>query len=153
MNSDDVAKKFFMATALNGFLAFIFTVPILDPSLCIATPPGLFGCKATMDINWPGTWVLVAWLVFVSVGVFGMLFWGTMYYFRGKLTGRTAVSRGLAWLHLLIFEIGVLGATGLMAAIGFVGGSALAQGYGAPIASEWIAENIIPPLHLIQHRY
>lgn len=140
-----MARKFLTLGIINAFLALVFTVPILDPSLCVATPPGLFGCKATMDINWPGTWVLVAWLVFVGAGVGGTLFWGVTYYLRGKLTGKTLVSKSLGWLHLGIYELGLLGATGMMAAIGFVGGSALAQGYGAPIAAQDIA-NIIPAL-------
>ncbi|HXW36774.1 MAG TPA: hypothetical protein VEJ36_02580 [Nitrososphaerales archaeon] len=146
MNSDEMAKKFFGLASINGILAVLFTVPILDPGLCIATPPGLFGCKSTMDVNWPGTWVLVAWIVFVLVGVAGMVFWGSMYYFRGKMTPLQNVNKAFGWLHLIFYEAGVIGATGLMAAIGYVGGSALAQGYGAPIAAEWIATKIIPPL-------
>jgi hypothetical protein len=146
LNSDDVAKKFFAIAMVNGFLELVFTVPILVPSLCIATPPGFFGCKATMDVNWPGTWVLVAWLVFAFAGVAGPLFWGSLYYFQSRLRGRNEANKTLSWLHLSIYEIGVLGATGMMAAIGYVGGSALAQGEGVAAASQVIAQNTIPPL-------
>ena len=135
-----------MLTMVNLLLAIIFTVPILIPSLCVATPPGLFGCKATMDINWPGTWVLIAWLVFGIAGVLGTAFWGGMYYFRAKVSGLTEANKTLSWLHLIVYEIGVLGATGMMAAIGYVGGAELAAGGGAAAASAAIADNIIPPL-------
>lgn len=145
MNSDDISRKFLNLGIINGFLALVFTIPILVPPLCIATPPGLFGCKATMDVNWPGTWVLVAWLVFLGAGVGGTLFFGATYYLRGKLSGKTAVNKTLGWLHLVIYELGLLGATGMMAVIGYVGGRALAQGFGAAIASQDIAD-IIPAL-------
>jgi hypothetical protein len=144
--AEAIASKFFALAMLNGFLALIFTIPILIPSLCIATPLGAFGCKSTIDINWPGTWVLVAWLVFAFAGVAGTLFWGCLYYFRGALAGKTLANKTLSWLHLILYEIGVFGATGMMAAIGFVGGSALAQGYSAAIAAQYIQDNIIPPL-------
>jgi hypothetical protein len=47
---------------------------------------------------------------------------------------------------LILFEIGVIGATAIMAAIGFVGGSQIAQGKSAIIAAEAIRTQIIPPL-------
>jgi hypothetical protein len=146
MNSSDVARKFLNLSILNGFLAIIFTIPILIPSLCIATPPGMFGCKATMDVNWPGTWVLIAWIVFGISGVLGTLFWSGSYYLRGQLSGKTSVNSRLSWLHVILYEVGVLGATGMMAAIGYVGGSVLAMGEGIAVASTAIAQNIIPPL-------
>lgn len=145
MDSETAAKRFFSLSLLNGFLAMVFTLPILVPTLCIATPPGFFGCKATMDINWPGTWVLISWLVFLGTGVAGALFWAVSYYFRGQLNGKTEASKTLVTLHMAIYEIGVFGASGVMAAIGYVGGSALAQGFGAAIAAQKIAD-LIPAL-------
>ena len=145
MDSEGAARRFVWFAAINGVLMIVFTIPILIPSLCIATPPGLFGCKATMDINWPGTWVLVAWLIFGITGVFGNIFWGGMYYFRGKFNGKTGVSKGLTWMHFALYQVGVYGATGMMAAIGYVGGAALARGEGVAVASTEIA-NMLPAL-------
>jgi len=51
-----------------------------------------------------------------------------------------------SWLHLILFEIGVLGATSLQAAIGLVGGNYVAHGGSAIIAAEVVRTNIIPPL-------
>lgn len=146
MRTEELASKFLKLSVINGVLAFLFTLPILDPALCIATPPGLFGCRATMDINWPGTWVLIAWITFILVGVLGTLFWGASYYFAAKVSNKTVANRTLGWLHIIIFEVGLLGATGLMAAIGYVGGSYLAQGGNSIVAAAVIAQNIIPPL-------
>jgi hypothetical protein len=134
-----------MVLILNGLLVIPFTAPILVPSLCIATPPGSFGCKGSMETSWPGTWLLVAFLVFVTVGIFGALGWSLVYSRKASL-GAAEGNSGLLWLHLILFEVGILGATGMMAAIGYVGGNVVATG-GSPIASaEAVRTMIIPPL-------
>ncbi len=134
-----------MLALLNGALIIPFTLPILAPSLCIATPPGLFGCKASMETSWPGTWLLIAFIVFGLVGILGAMAWSLVYSRRAS-SGATEGNKGLFWTHLVLFEVGVLGATAMMAAIGYVGGQVVATG-GSPIASATaIAQNIIPPL-------
>jgi len=140
MRTEDLAKLFVNLAFINGALAFVFTFPILFPSLCIATPPGAFGCKATMDVVWPGTWVLVAWLVFAIVGPLGSMYFGAMYYFADKLSNKASANKMLGWLHALVYEIGILGSTGMMAAIGFVGGTWVAQGGNAIVASQVIRD-------------
>ncbi len=91
-------------------------------------------------------WVLlVAFLVFVIVGIFGALAW-SLVYSRKASTGAPEGNSGLLWLHLILFEVGVLGATALMAAVGYVGGNIVATG-GSPIVSaEAIRTQIFPPL-------
>jgi hypothetical protein len=146
MRTEDLANEFLKLSVVNGFLAFVFTLPVLDPALCIATPPGLFGCISTMDINWPGSWVLIAWLIWILIGVLGTLFFGVTYYFAAKFWNKTRANNTLSLLHLVIFEVGLFGATGMMAAIGYVGGSYIAHGGNAIVSSAVIAQNIIPPL-------
>ncbi len=98
-----------------------------------------------METSWPGTWLLVAFLVFVIVGIFGALGW-SLVYLKKSSSGATEGNTGLLWLHLIFFEVGVLGATAMMAAIGFVGGNVVATG-GSPIVSaEAVRTQIIPPL-------
>ena len=52
----------------------------------------------------------------------------------------------MMWLQLFFFEVGVLGATTIMAAIGYVGGSFVAHGGNAIVSTEAIRTQIIPPL-------
>jgi hypothetical protein len=99
-----------------------------------------------MDITWPGTWVLVAWIVWVLVAVMGALFFGVTYYFMAKFWNKTRANGLLSALHLVIFEVGVFGACGMMAAIGYVGGSYIAHGGNVIVSSAVIAADIIPPL-------
>jgi hypothetical protein len=99
-----------------------------------------------METSWPGTWVFFAYLFFLTIGVFGTLAWGVVYYFGDRLFGKTQVNKATSWLHLILFEIGVLGATSLQAAIGLVGGNYVAHGGSNILAAEVVRENIIPPL-------
>jgi len=146
MRTEDLANEFLKLSVVNGFLGLVFTLPILAPMLCIATPPGLFGCLSTMDIQWPGTWVLIAWFVWMIVAVLGSLFFGTTYYFMAKWWNKTKANNMLSTLHLVLFEIGTFGSCALMAAIGYVGGSYLAHGGNSIVASAVIQQDIIPPL-------
>ena len=146
MQTLKLAKMFMSVGVINGALAFIFTLPILVPQLCIATPPGTFGCNLSMETSWPGTWVFFAYIFFILIGVMGVLGWGLVYYFRAQLSGKTEVKKMTSWLHLVLFEIGVLGATSLQAAIGLVGGNYVAHGGSNIIAAQVVATNIIPPL-------
>ena len=73
MRVDSIARKFMLLAVFNGLLLVPFTAPILVPTLCIATPPGSFGCQASIEIVWPGTWMLVGFFVFIIVGVLGAL--------------------------------------------------------------------------------
>ena len=98
-----------------------------------------------METSWPGTWLLIEFMVFVTVGILGALAWSLVYSKKASL-GATEGSTGILWLHLILFEVGILGATAIMAAIGYVGGNVVATG-GSPIVSaEAVRTNIIPPL-------
>jgi len=131
---------------LNGALVLFFSVPILVPTLCVATPPGQFGCRESMVTSWPGTWLFIAYFLFLIVGVMGALAWGLIYYYESTIVGKTEGIGLFNTLHPILFELGVLGTTGIMAAIGFVGGNWVAHGGGIAVAGEVIRTQIIPPL-------
>ncbi|TLX99872.1 MAG: hypothetical protein E6K90_05435 [Thaumarchaeota archaeon] len=146
MRVDSIARKFMLLAVFNGLLLIPFTAPILVPTLCIATPPGSFGCQASIEIVWPGTWMLVGFFVFIIVGVLGALAWSLVYYHQWTVLEKHEGRKTLLWLQLILFEVGVLGATSLMATIGFVGGHVLATGGGIAVSAEAIRTLIIPPL-------
>ncbi len=89
---------------------------------------------------------LIAWIVWIIVAVGGSMFFGVSYYFMAKFWNRVKANNLLSTLHLVLFEVGTFGACGLMAAIGYVGGSYLAHGGNAIVSSAIIQQNIIPPL-------
>ncbi|MDA4126030.1 MAG: hypothetical protein OK452_02350 [Thaumarchaeota archaeon] len=141
-----IARNFLYLGMANGILAFFFAIPVLLPQLCIATPPGIFGCLGSIGTEWPGTWMFVAFIIFVLVGVLGSIGFAATFFFGDQLTGKGEVNRMLSRLGLIFYEAGTLGATAMMAAIGYVGGNVVAHGGGQAVAAEAIVENIIPPL-------
>ncbi len=146
MKSLNLANRFLALAAFNVVLSVIFTAVVLDPFLCVSVSPGQFGCRDNMVTSWPGTWLFISYFTWLIVGVVGSLGWAGLYYLGDKLRGKTEVSTLFSRVHFFFFEVGVLGATATMAAIGYVGGGVVASGGGAAVAAQAIALNIFPPL-------
>jgi|GEM_PF-5484573 len=73
-----------------------------------------------------GTWGYLGFLLFGLVGFAGFTGFAFLYYIIPKLTGGT-VNNGLAWLHLILMEVGTLGATALLGLAGYIGGTTILQ--------------------------
>ncbi|HUI00293.1 MAG TPA: hypothetical protein VLX56_01540 [Nitrososphaerales archaeon] len=146
MNTIELSKRFLNLATFNVVLSIIFTAVVLDPFLCVSVSPGQFGCHDNMVTSWPGTWLFIGYFTWLIVGVIGAFGWSGMWYLGNKLRGKTEVNSLWARLQLIIYEVGVLGATATMAAIGYVGGGVVASGGGAAVAAEAIALDIFPPL-------
>jgi hypothetical protein len=146
MKTTDLAKRFLALGTFNVVLSVIFSAVILDPFLCVSVSPGQFGCHDNMVTSWPGTWLLIGYFVWLIVGVLGAFGWAGLFYLGSELRGKTQISTFFSRMHILTFEVGVLGATACMAAVGYVGGGVIATGGGAAVAAEAIALDIFPPL-------
>jgi hypothetical protein len=146
MKTTDLAKRFLALGVFNVVLSVIFSAVILDPFLCVSVSPGQFGCHDNMVTSWPGTWLFVGYFVWLIVGVLGAFGWAGLFYLGDALRGKTQISTFFSRLHILTFEVGVLGATACMAAVGYVGGGVIATGGGAAVAAEAISLDIFPPL-------
>jgi hypothetical protein len=146
MRTLDLSKRFLGLATLNVILSIIFTAVVLDPFLCVSVSPGQFGCHDNMVTSWPGTWLFIGYFTWLIVGVVGAFGWAGLYYLGDTLRGKTQVNTLFSRAHIILFEVGVLGATATMAAIGYVGGGVIASGGGAAVAAEAIALDIFPPL-------
>jgi hypothetical protein len=146
MKTTDLAKRFLALGTFNVVLSVIFSAVILDPFLCVSVSPGQFGCHDNMVTSWPGTWLFIGYFVWLIVGVLGAFGWAGLFYLGDVLRGKTQISTLFSRLHILMFEVGVLGATACMAAVGYVGGGVIATGGGAAVAAEAISLDIFPPL-------
>src|SRR3984885_12664538 len=122
MKTTDLAKRFLALGTFNVVLSVIFSAVILDPFLCVSVSPGQFGCHDNMVTSWPGTWLFIGYFVWLIVGVLGAFGWAGLFYLGDVLRGKTQISTFFSRVHLLMFEVGVLGATACMAAVGYVGG-------------------------------
>ena len=71
-----------------------------------------------------GTWGFLGFLLFLIVGVLGFAAFASLYYVIPKATGGT-VNNILAWLHLVLLEVGTVVGTGLLGYAGYVGGTTM----------------------------
>ncbi len=142
----DLARRFLALGTFNVVLSVIFTAVVLDPFLCVSVSPGQFGCHDNMVTSWPGTWLFIGYFTWLIVGVLGSFGWAALFYLGDTLRGKAEVNAFFSRVHVIAFEVGVLGATACMAAVGYVGGGVIATGGGAAVAAEAISLDIFPPL-------
>jgi len=74
-----------------------------------------------------GTWFTVGYLTYLIVGVVGIAVTSLFYFFIETVQGRTykGASKMLAWIHLVLGNIGVAGAALLAMSGGYRGGAAM----------------------------
>ena len=127
-------KRFAYASLLNAVIAVIWTLPVLIPNLKIAMQ--IAGGSA-------GTWGYVGYSLFLTVGFAATFIFGAMYYLIPRAMNVQMFSERLAWLHLVLQEVGILGSTGLLSWAGFLGGSLLLEKKAVEV-HETIAQFVEP---------
>jgi hypothetical protein len=119
-----MAAFFLYAAILQGAIAAVVTFLGAFGNLV-----GLLPVAAAYVIasGSPGTWFTVGYLAYLIVGVVGMAVTSLFYFHIETVQGKPykGVTRFLAWIHLLLGNIGVAGA-GLLAIVGgYLGGAAM----------------------------
>lgn len=74
-----------------------------------------------------GTWFTVGYVVYLIVGVVGMAVTSLFYFFIETIQGKAyrGAARSLAWIHLVLGNVGVAGASLLTMIGGYLGGAAM----------------------------
>ncbi len=126
MNDNNTAKskwasRFIFAALVQGALALGLTAYLLYQAV--------FGVPAASRIvagGGAGTWLTVGYFGYLLFGVLGTVAMALVYWHL-EATLRKPYGRKagiLAWLHLVLWNVGVLGATWLMMHAGYRGGAA-----------------------------
>jgi len=71
-----------------------------------------------------GTWGYLGFLALIVGGFAGMVSMAFLYYIIPKTTG-DSVNNILAWLNLVLLEVGILGLSTLLGLAGYIGGKML----------------------------
>jgi hypothetical protein len=112
--------RFIWAAIVNGAFAVLWTLFMVWP---FAKPaPSMVIASGSA-----GTWLLTGYVLFLSVGVVATAVTALFYLYIEGIRGKvySGVRNYLAWGHLILMELGVLGSTWLLMYAGYVGGSAL----------------------------
>jgi hypothetical protein len=132
---DKLVRYFVYLTIFNVFAAVAFTTPVIIPQLA-------FPLKLTI---WPGTWMFIAYFVFLIVGVLGTLGWAVLLDLVRRITGVESCDRFLAITSLVLVEVPVYTQTSLMFTAGYIGGTyAFATQVGSSLITYIIGPLVIP---------
>jgi hypothetical protein len=115
------ANRFVVAAIVQGALAAGLTAYLLYQ--------GVFGTPAASRIvagGGAGTWLTAGYLGYLSLGVLAVAVTALFYRHIEADLGRPyrGLSHWLAWAHLVLMNVGVVGATWLMMYAGYIGGAA-----------------------------
>jgi len=111
--SGRVFLNFGKVTLFNGIVFLGMTAPVLNSG---------WNMSKVIAGGSAGTWLTVGYHLFLIVGVCVIFLCGAAYTLVKQATGRIAYSSKLAGLQLLLMEIGVLGACGLLYYAGYTAG-------------------------------
>ncbi len=114
------AGRFIWASVVQGVLAVAWTLFIVNPWTVPAAAMVIASGSA-------GTWLTVGYTLYVMIGVVAVAVTAVFYMYIERILGRVyqGATNYLAWVHLILMNAGVIGATWLMMVGGYLGGAAL----------------------------
>jgi hypothetical protein len=132
---DRLVRYFIYITIFNVFAAIAFTAPVIIPQLA-------FPLKLTV---WPGTWMFIAYFIFLIVGVLGTLGWAVLLDLIRRTTGTEDCDKFLAITSIVLIEVPVYTFASLMFTAGYIGGSyAFIGQVGSSLITYIIGPLVIP---------
>jgi hypothetical protein len=113
-------KRFVWAAIIQGLAATLWTIPIVLPSIRPSIAQVIASASA-------GTWFLVGYVMYITVGVLGVGLTALFYHYFEIDLGKPykGIASWLAWVHLVLMNIGAAGATWALMYAGYVGEAGL----------------------------
>lgn len=111
------------AAIVQGALATLITLYIVVGQIFFLKPEP----SRVIAFGSAGMWFTMGYLTYLSVGVMGVALTALFYHYIESVLMKpyTGVADKLAWLHFILMNVGVVGATGLMMLSGYLGGAAM----------------------------
>ncbi len=112
------ATRFIWAAIVQGALSSVLTSFFILGETGFLSPPISLLISATV----PGIWIALGYFAYIVIGVVGMAVTALFYqYLEVNLKSPYAGSaRTVAWLHLILGNIGILGAAWLVIYVGYL---------------------------------
>ena len=123
------AGRFIWAAVIEGLLAVVATVLVLDPLQYITGNADYYSPAKVIAANGAGTWFFTGYISFLVVGVVAMAVTAIFYVYIEGILGKPykGFSNLLAWGHLVLMNVGVAGSMFLMMWGGYLAGWASAS--------------------------
>lgn len=157
MSLDNKGKwtgRFIWAAVIQGFLATMITLLVLDPLQYITGHGSYFSPARVIAGNGAGTWFFAGYISYLVIGVIAMAVTAIFYFYIEGVKGKiySGFTNVLAWGHLLFMNIGITISMFLMMWGGYIAGWAsvpVAAGGGGLNAGqihEQILGNLTEPI-------
>jgi len=120
--TERVAKWCIYLALINTLLAVLYLGVLLTPE------PGLKSdifSIAFAGAQFPGTWMFIAFIMHILVGILGMIGWAAIYYFSTALFKKENTNKLLSYVSVGGTFLGVLISTWMYFLAGFIGGRAM----------------------------
>jgi hypothetical protein len=117
------ANRFIVAAIVQGALAVILTAYFVLGQFAWLKPE----VSRVIAGGSAGTWFTVGYVTYLLVGVIGVAVTALFYHHIEVTLGKPYAGslNLLAWIHLILMNVGVIGATWLMMIGGYLGGAAM----------------------------
>jgi hypothetical protein len=118
------AGRFIWAAVVQGLLATIVTVLILDPFHYVTGNSDYFSPARVIAGGGGGTWFFTGYISYLVVGVVATAVTAIFYFYIEGVLGKVykGVTNALAWAHLVLMNVGVAGSMFLMMWGGYLAG-------------------------------
>jgi len=125
------AGRFIWAAVVQGLIATIVTVWVLDPLQYVTGKADYFSPSYVIAGGSGGTWFFTGYISYLVVGVIAVAVTAIFYFYIEGIQGKVykGFTNLLAWGHILFMNIGVAGSMLLMMWGGYSAGHALAPAY------------------------
>ncbi len=126
------AGRFIWAAVVQGLLATIVTVLVLDPLQYITGRGSYYSPARVIAGGGGGTWLFTGYISYLVVGVVAVAVTAIFYFYIEGVMGKPykGVTNYVAWGHLVFMNVGVAGSMFLMMWGGYLAGWA-----AAPVAA------------------
>ncbi len=118
------AGRFIWAAVIQGLLATIITILVLDPLQYVTGTADYFSPAKVIAGGSGGTWFFTGYISYLVVGVVATAVTAIFYFYIEGFQGKVykGFTNLLAWGHLILMNVGVAGSMFLMMWGGYLAG-------------------------------
>ena len=140
------ASRFIWAAVIQGLLAVIVTLLIVEP-LSVFGINWYYAPSRVIAGGGGGTWLFTGYISYLVVGVVAMAVTAVFYFYIEGVMGKVykGLTSYLAWGHLVLMNVGVVGSMFLMMWGGYMAGwgAAAAASGGGGLSPGQVHEQIL----------
>jgi hypothetical protein len=142
-------NRFIYAAIIQGAIIVGLTIFLIFSQIYILKPE----ISRVISAGGAGTWFTFGYIMYVVVGVIGVAVSALFYYYLEKILAKpynTSLTKLLAWIHLLLMNLGTTSTMGMLMYAGYIGGAAMlpenvgGQGFNAGQTHQILAPFIEP---------